>query len=1374
MRNIYLFLIYSTGSYLTFAQQSPSTTVLSKDYNTPTSLGASNFSSNSPVAVGVDHFTGRVQLNVPLGSAGDAFTQVSINYSSGGFKPSTPSTTLGLGWNLSCGGAISRQVRGIPDEISKLWQDEVNSDIIKEVSQELNEDRILNFNEESPHFKLGTTDHWEPGEDRYVEFMANGKFDTQFDLFSISAPGISGTFMLTIGNQTLSQSSRKIPEIKFFGPSSLEIIPNWDIGYVSHEPGYTGPNPLVVLGVTSFLVKAPDGSTYFFSKKVTCKSHVLVAQSGVNYKRTLNDNDDPVLIEEIIETKPDERIDNDPYTSAWLLEKVETPLGQIITFDYDIDVFKCKSLKRQKISNPELLIGNEDEFFGYYPKDVSTGYTYVQEVTGYRLTKISSKSGLVLLDYNKKIKNPQSNQAVLTGINFYQFGKFSGGVQFSFGYLLKDGGTWSLTQSGEVPPITRLVLTQLSFFDQFGNSPGATKFKYFDGLGLIQGGFPEFDNLRVDHWGFISNVPSSDDYFTDYNRRNEGRVNSLSNRRKGLIWQIEKPDGTIFSIDYDHNYSLENLRTSFFSQEISGGLKVVKISRKSVIENEPERSREFLYGRKEYPFSFDYMSNTWLGGFPIYSQKNADPLFENNHNITYQKSCFQGVMLPYLDDGYLKMPRYLRKYKMVQSTPVYQLEDELGRSVVYTRVLEKSESDEYLLYEFKDPEFVSNGQSRITSGFRRPLPPSPPSLPQIILNWLSGSFNFNVLSNSVLQILEGQQSKLYNGNLTSFSNINALPDEISKFENYSNRFSFSRQLDIFKPGGQPLKISYFNREKTLMSINETEYLFLSRNSLKSILINGLINFQVAFPGEKGSQIFNSVSNAVKNFYLGEYYPTASNLLGISNQFIFRAYEETIGGYLPIKTTQTSFDRKIAGSGSIEIVQEHTLITDASNPRLFGKPRSSYEKKVSKMNGQNDQVLSESWVQLRYPSDFLTTGEREHLETAVYSNSAYLAGLNANRNDFALAHLTHRIQDEGPMETYSYSKNGASGWFLTKAEISIPYGWGNQASPLLSSRFQFAFPIKTKIGKDATTHLPVGFSPMDWSISGSFSIDPGYEKTMEILEVSADGAVLSSVPLVKKPGTNTYLKGEINSQILGYKRSMPVVEIAMAKGSECAYTSFEMPIVNSSDENWWAVYNFPKENENVNYTDIVNEGFTGGKSARVNYSFGPTYSLPLNSSTVKDYVFEAWVKQAENSGLQAKGKLVAYLHRGSNMTPILVPVLEGATFTAGSEWTQVRVKISLASDTIPSGSDPLFLRLYSESLKSGPSSPSNLQGFLIDECRVYPADALIKSQALDMETGNLYGVDTKGKMISTKIKDGVISHYGTMGELKSFSKFTLAK
>ena len=63
-------------------------------------------------------YTGAMTFSLPLYTYEDPdFTiPISLEYSFDGYRPGQHSGTVGYGWYLNCGGVITREVRGLPDE----------------------------------------------------------------------------------------------------------------------------------------------------------------------------------------------------------------------------------------------------------------------------------------------------------------------------------------------------------------------------------------------------------------------------------------------------------------------------------------------------------------------------------------------------------------------------------------------------------------------------------------------------------------------------------------------------------------------------------------------------------------------------------------------------------------------------------------------------------------------------------------------------------------------------------------------------------------------------------------------------------------------------------------------------------------------------------------------------------------------------------------------------------------------------------------------------------------------------------------------------------------------------------------------------------
>jgi hypothetical protein len=135
--------------------------------------------------VGVNYGTGTVNINIPLFnvSYGAVSVPVSLNYSPSGLKTKDIEGTAGMGWNLVAGGAVYRTVRGLPDDITK---DNYNN-------RELG---WLYSNTQSPIAAFvisnnGITCSPIGGDIAYITSHFSYQMDTEPDLFTVSAPGLS-------------------------------------------------------------------------------------------------------------------------------------------------------------------------------------------------------------------------------------------------------------------------------------------------------------------------------------------------------------------------------------------------------------------------------------------------------------------------------------------------------------------------------------------------------------------------------------------------------------------------------------------------------------------------------------------------------------------------------------------------------------------------------------------------------------------------------------------------------------------------------------------------------------------------------------------------------------------------------------------------------------------------------------------------------------------------------------------------------------------------------------------------------------------------------------------------------------------------------
>ena len=255
----------------------------------------------------IDLYTGTVGVSLPVYTySDDDFTiPVSINYSSDGYRPNIQSGPLGLGWNLSLGGAITREVRGIPDDTpatsdSYHFQDKfvgysMNSSSYGP-SPEVYGFAYYHLEYDSDSFsyndnlvrsgKLGeeymfVKDCWRKVQDGSSIPTAKC-YEQMPDIFRFTAPGLSGRFILQPGGEVIFYDTADSPY------------------------GYSLSFEMNGGGFTEFTITTPDRYVYTYAQMDLCTS---ISQ--------LSDTNDNI-------TTP----------GSWRLSRIEAPNGRYVSFVY--------------------------------------------------------------------------------------------------------------------------------------------------------------------------------------------------------------------------------------------------------------------------------------------------------------------------------------------------------------------------------------------------------------------------------------------------------------------------------------------------------------------------------------------------------------------------------------------------------------------------------------------------------------------------------------------------------------------------------------------------------------------------------------------------------------------------------------------------------------------------------------------------------------------------------------------------------------------------------------------------------------------------------------------------------------------------------
>ncbi|WP_161485151.1 RHS repeat-associated core domain-containing protein [Balneola sp. EhC07] len=172
-------------------------------FSSPTAASIAKF-TEIPMA----YSTGAPSISVPLHGGGIPLT---LQYNASGIRVQELPGWVGLGWSLNAGGVITRTVYGLPDDVPNGFYHEGNQTRL---------------------YANGTTSGTAKEDFQYD--VASGILDSEPDLFTINAPGISGTFVFDdTGDGSTVPSIIKLPhsniKITFQENSTSEEIDSFTI-----------------------------------------------------------------------------------------------------------------------------------------------------------------------------------------------------------------------------------------------------------------------------------------------------------------------------------------------------------------------------------------------------------------------------------------------------------------------------------------------------------------------------------------------------------------------------------------------------------------------------------------------------------------------------------------------------------------------------------------------------------------------------------------------------------------------------------------------------------------------------------------------------------------------------------------------------------------------------------------------------------------------------------------------------------------------------------------------------------------------------------------------------------------------------------------
>lgn len=561
----------------------------------------------------INMFTGQPNINIGLYTiaVGEYKLPISLNYSLASVKPEEHPGIMGLGWNLVCGGVITRNVKGGVDEYYSAQSSPNNK-----YSYYDNYSTLAGSNWYSSSFLADLT-----AKMRTMQPIAGLGAYPAPDEFNFSVNGLSGTFYKNHEGKWILASSNNM-DLKITDELTWDYTINLS-AYTSPE-GDGGPAKTFIVKriIYGFSIVDADGTKYVFGKSPN--SIEFSADASL-----LSDTFRPNFI-----------------AKAWYLTKIILPNKREIEFNYSFDnkaTFKLyKNFEMLSYSVNATSVSNSSSTPAHSSSLIRNFFVYLQSIKTPDTEITFTKSIADDLDYNYANYTydyfPSWDLYENDHGEFYKYYymatkhyyKLDG---FSVKSKLTNNIVYQLYTKFNNDPNQRLLLESISETDDF--SARTHLFNYDENH------LPAYGSNKLDHWGYFNNS----DYFqsvsnpyaytslkTLFHQYKEPSQNPAINQAD-VLKKITYPTGGSTTFFYEPhtytkyvkgnlatgivNYSVQN--TS--SEQFAGGLRVKKIV-SDPLNNGHLSSKEYFYVQ-------DYVNNNLsssgvLAGLPTYFEEGTD------------------------------------------------------------------------------------------------------------------------------------------------------------------------------------------------------------------------------------------------------------------------------------------------------------------------------------------------------------------------------------------------------------------------------------------------------------------------------------------------------------------------------------------------------------------------------------------------------------------------------------------------------------------------------------------------------------------------------------------------------------------------------
>ncbi len=414
--------------------------------------------------VPTNNYTGVPDISVPLYNikSGEIELPISVSYHASGIRVSQEASNVGLGWALNAGGVITRSINGL-DDLKPFTGYTTVSDLPSTSTD------VVIFGNNCEYCNS------------YRE-IDEGARDGKPDIMYYNFLGESGKMIF-------DKRQGSSPKIKGIPLKQTNTTFVYDTDKMEWE------------------VTDGNGWKYYFNVKEVSRSYSGTDSGAVPYYLV-----DDVLREDRF-SRLDPNVNFDEYISAWYINKIITPKGDALTFEYD-DAIGRRSISQLSFYEQESYFGDPlfksseyyNLWYGTFNEKKYNIAVSMSSASDINLTKIKFKNGYIDFTSNDREDQRQNNHfgniaPKSQKLNSFEVFNLNGESvkKVAFDYSYFNGNVTGKNKEN----YWRLKLNsvQESFYDKVSNTYKKNPPYTFTYNSII---LPAKTSTSTDHWGYYN------------------------------------------------------------------------------------------------------------------------------------------------------------------------------------------------------------------------------------------------------------------------------------------------------------------------------------------------------------------------------------------------------------------------------------------------------------------------------------------------------------------------------------------------------------------------------------------------------------------------------------------------------------------------------------------------------------------------------------------------------------------------------------------------------------------------------------------------------------------------------------------------------